>query len=51
MNWECSKFYENFLMNLPDFYLEIENNGFRVDEAKRMELIEKYVEWDETSWI
>jgi len=41
------KFYENFLMKLPDFYLEIENNGFRVDEAKREELIHKYVEWDE----
>ena len=41
------KFYENFLMTLPDFYLEIENNGFRVNEAKRLELIKKYVEWDE----
>jgi uracil-DNA glycosylase family 4 len=41
------KFYENFLMQLPDFYLEIENNGFRVNEAKRLELIQKYVEWDE----
>jgi DNA polymerase I-like protein with 3'-5' exonuclease and polymerase domains len=41
------KFYENFLMKLPDFYLEIENNGFRIDESKRSELIEKYVMWDE----
>ena len=41
------KFYENFLMKLPDFYLEIENNGFRVNEEKRLELIKKYVEWDE----
>lgn len=41
------KFYENFLMKLPDFYLEIENNGFRIDENKRQELIRKYVEWDE----
>jgi uracil-DNA glycosylase family 4 len=41
------KFYRNFLMKLPDFYLEIENNGFIVNEAKRMELIQKYVEWDE----
>ena len=41
------KFYENFLMTLPDFYMEIENNGFRVDEEKRMELVKKYVEWDE----
>ncbi len=41
------KFYENFIMTLPDFYLEIENNGFRVNEEKRLELIQKYVEWDE----
>jgi len=41
------KFYENFVMSLPDFYLEIENNGFRINEAKRSELIEKYVKWDE----
>ena len=41
------KFYENFLMTLPDFYLEIENNGFRVNEVKREELVRKYVEWDE----
>lgn len=42
-----TKFYQNFLMKLPDFYLEIENNGFCIDEKKRMELIQKYVEWDE----
>jgi DNA polymerase-1 len=42
-----TKFYNNFLMKLPDFYLEIENNGFCVNEAKREELIRKYVEWDE----
>jgi uracil-DNA glycosylase family 4 len=41
------KFYRNFLMTLPDFYMEIENNGFRINEAKRLELIEKYVKWDE----
>jgi DNA polymerase I-like protein with 3'-5' exonuclease and polymerase domains len=41
------KFYENFLMTLPDFYLEIENNGLCIDTDKRTELIEKYVEWDE----
>jgi DNA polymerase I-like protein with 3'-5' exonuclease and polymerase domains len=41
------KFYRNFIMTLPDFYAEIESNGFRVDEAKRLELLEKYVEWDE----
>jgi uracil-DNA glycosylase len=42
-----SKFYNNFLMQLPDFYAEIENNGFKVNEQKREELIAKYVEWDE----
>jgi|SRR5436190_862817 uracil-DNA glycosylase family 4 len=42
-----TKFYKNFLMKLPDFYAEIENNGFRIDEEKRLELIEKYVTWDE----
>ena len=41
------KFYENFLMTLPDFYLEIENNGFNINRTKRDELIKKYVEWDE----
>lgn len=41
------KFYENFLMTLPDFYAEIEGNGFQVNEKKREQLIQKYVEWDE----
>jgi len=41
------KFYENFLMTLPDMYLEIENNGMRVNNDTRMKLIEKYVKWDE----
>ena len=41
------KFYDNFIMKLPEFYLEIENNGFRVNEAKRNALIRKYVTWDE----
>jgi DNA polymerase I-like protein with 3'-5' exonuclease and polymerase domains len=41
------KFYENFLLTLPDFYAEIESNGFCIDNDKRMELIQKYVEWDQ----
>jgi uracil-DNA glycosylase family 4 len=41
------KFYENFLMQLPDFYAEIENNGFVVNEDRRIELVKKYVAWDE----
>lgn len=44
---EQKDFYENFLMDLPDFYLEIENNGFNVNEEKRKELLRKYIEWDE----
>jgi len=41
------KFYENFLMKLPDMYLEIENNGLCINNDTRMKLIEKYVKWDE----
>lgn len=41
------KFYENFLMKLPDMYAEIEGNGFCIDFAKREQLIRKYIEWDE----
>lgn len=42
-----TKFYRNFLLDLPDFYAEIENNGFVVNEDKRTDLLTKYVEWDE----
>lgn len=41
------KFFENFLMKLPDLYLEIENNGMGIDEQKRDQLLRKYIEWDE----
>jgi uracil-DNA glycosylase family 4 len=40
-------FYENFLMKLPDFYLEIENTGFSVNNSVRDQLLHKYIEWDE----
>lgn len=40
-------YYENFLMTLPDFYLEIENNGFNVDPIQRDALLLKYIQWDE----
>lgn len=40
-------YYEKFLLPLFKLYGEIENNGFRVDEQVRAELIRKYVEWDE----
>jgi uracil-DNA glycosylase family 4 len=41
------KFYENFIMKLPDMYAEIERNGFFIDNEKRMSLLRKYIEWDE----
>lgn len=41
------KFYENFLMELPDLYWAIERQGFRVDPEERDRLIRKYIEWDE----
>lgn len=41
------KFYENFLMKLPEFYLSIENQGFGIDEVERDRLLRKYIEWDE----
>jgi DNA polymerase I-like protein with 3'-5' exonuclease and polymerase domains/uracil-DNA glycosylase len=40
-------YYENFIMHLHPLYLHIESNGFRVDESKRLELLKKYVEWNE----
>jgi len=40
-------YYENFIMHLHPLYLHIENNGFRVDEARRLELLTKYVRWNE----
>lgn len=41
------KFFENFLMELPDLYWAIEQQGFRVDPEERDRLIRKYIEWDE----
>ncbi len=40
-------FYETFLMHLPELYLEIENNGFGINEERRIELLRKYISWDE----
>ena len=41
------KFYYNFLMQLPDFYWEIEKQGFKVDQKRQEELLEKYIVWSE----
>lgn len=40
-------YYENFLLKLPEFYGEMENQGFGIDIVARDKLIHKYVEWDE----
>lgn len=42
-----SKFYYNFLMELHPMYLDVENEGFYVNEDKRKELFQKYIEWSE----
>lgn len=41
------KFYENFLMKLPDLYAEMENQGFRIDSVQRENLLRKYIRRDE----
>ncbi len=41
------EFFENFLMQLPELYWGIENQGFRIDTAERDRLLRKYIEWDE----
>jgi len=40
-------YYENFIMHLHEFYLDMETIGFRVDNARREELLRKYIEWME----
>src|SRR5690606_35867778 len=41
------KFFENFLMALPDLYWSIEKQGFNIDPEARDRLLRKYIEWDE----
>ena len=40
-------YYEKFLLPLQNIYAGIENEGFKVDEEKRIALLRKYIEWDE----
>lgn len=40
-------YYRNFLMKLPKFYLDIEQQGLRVNDERRRELIRKYISWSE----
>lgn len=44
---EQRPYYENFLMRLPEFYGDIENQGFNIDLTERDNLLRKYIEWDE----
>lgn len=41
------KFFDNFLMKLPDFYWEIEKQGFRIDKVTQEALMRKYIAWSE----
>lgn len=41
------KYFNNFLMKLPDFYLGMEQQGMKVDEERRKELLRKYILWSE----
>lgn len=41
------KFFYNFLMKLPDFYWEIEKQGFRINTDTQKELMRKYMAWSE----
>lgn len=41
------KYYENYLMKLPDMYWNIEKQGVGLDDVARDRLIRKYIEWDE----
>lgn len=40
-------FYRNFLMELPELYLHIQSQGFKVDPEERDRLLRKYIAWDE----
>lgn len=40
-------YYKHALMQLPDFYWRIEQQGFTINEITRDQLIRKYIAWDE----
>lgn len=44
---QLTKFYRNFLMDLPEIYNEIETTGFVIDYENRDLLLKKYVSWRE----
>lgn len=41
------KYYENYIRHLHKLYLAVETTGFLVDENKRAELLQKYINWGE----
>lgn len=44
---EQRPWYENFVMKLHEFYLDIDDIGFSVNYKKREELYRKYIRWSE----
>lgn len=40
-------YYENFIIQLHDLYLGVEEEGFNVNKEIREELFEKYISWSE----
>lgn len=41
------EYYENFILDLHQFYLDIDNEGMNVDSTVRDTLFEKYINWSE----
>ena len=41
------EYYENFILKLHKFYLDIDNEGMNVSPEKRDELYKKYISWSE----
>jgi DNA polymerase I-like protein with 3'-5' exonuclease and polymerase domains/uracil-DNA glycosylase len=41
------EYFENFILDLHQFYLDVDNEGMNIDSGKRLELFEKYVVWSE----
>ena len=46
--YKLESFFFDYVMKLHEFYMELESNGFLVDEAKWKELLEKYQERKKT---
>lgn len=42
-----TEFYYNFVMEFHEFYMDMESEGFYIDEEKRDALFRKYIAWSE----